>query len=112
MSGISAETLLLVPALGLIAAAWRAQLPLLRGVMGEWRVRRLLWRLGIEVAHDLLLPRPDRAGWTQLDHLARLPDRILVLETKCLGGRLAGREGERTWTQRFGPCRFRFLNPL
>ena len=30
-SGIGAEALLLVPALGLIAAAWRAQLPLLPG---------------------------------------------------------------------------------
>ena len=80
--------------------------------MGEWRVRRLLRRLGVEAAHDLLLPRPDRAGWTQLDHLARLPDRLLVIETKSLGGRLSGCADERTWTQRFGPCRFGFLNPL
>ena len=39
LSGLGAEALLLVPALGLVAAEWRAQLPLLRGVMGEWRVR-------------------------------------------------------------------------
>ena len=80
--------------------------------MGEWRVRRLLRRLEVEAAHDLLLPRPDRAGWTQLDHLARLPDRLLVIETKSLGGRLSGCADERTWTQQFGPCRFGFLNPL
>ncbi len=111
-SGMSAEALLLLPALGLIAAAWRTQRPLLRGVLGEWRVRRLLRRLEVEAAHDFLLPRAKCAGWTQLDHLARLPDRLLVIETKSLGGRLSGSADERTWTQRFGPCQISFLNPL
>ncbi|MFZ1431189.1 MAG: nuclease-related domain-containing protein, partial [Geminicoccaceae bacterium] len=112
VSTLGVETLVLVAALLLMAGAWRAQLPLIRGLMGEWRVRWLLRRQGVEAAHDLLLPRPDKAGWTQLDHLVRLPDRLLVLETKCLRGRLSGRVDERTWTQQFGPWRFGFLNPL
>lgn len=112
VSTLGVDTLVLVAALLLMAGAWRAQLPLIRGLMGEWRVRWLLRRQGVEAAHDLLLPRPDKAGWTQLDHLVRLPDRLLVLETKCLRGRLSGRVDERTWTQQFGPWRFGFLNPL
>lgn len=43
---------------------------------------------------------------------AKLPDRILVLETKNLSGDLVGREGDATWSQRFGSRSFPFLNPL
>jgi restriction system protein len=94
------------------AAAWRAQAPWLRGLLGEWKVRRLLRRHGAEAMHDVLLPRPDGAGWTQVDHLVRLPDRILVLETKNLGGRLHGAERDACWTQAFGRRIFQIQNPL
>ena len=72
--------------LALALAAWRAQRGWLRGLLGEWRVARLLRLHGLEARHDVLLPRPDGTGWTQIDHLVRLPDRILVIETKNLGG--------------------------
>jgi hypothetical protein len=103
--------LFLVAMLAAVAVAKSCR-PIIRGLLGEWKVRRLLRRLGVEAAHDLLLPREDDEGWTQVDHLAQLPDRILVLETKNLGGRLAGREGDPTWTQRFGTRSFPFVNPL
>ena len=98
--------------LGLAAAAWHAQRSWLRGLLGEWKVRRLLRRHRVEAMHDVLLPRADGAGWTQVDHLVRLPDRILVLETKNLGGRLFGAERDDRWTQRFGRRSFQILNPL
>ncbi len=80
--------------------------------MGEWRVARLLRRHGAEASHDVLLPHPDGAGWTQIDHLVRLPDRILVVETKNLGGRLSGGARDERWTQRFGPRSYAIQNPL
>ena len=98
--GVGFETALLLAGLVCTAAAWHAQRPWLRGLVGEWKVRRLLQRHSAEAMHDVLLRRPDSTGWTQIDHLVRLPDRILVLETKNLGGRLTGSERDGRWTQR------------
>lgn len=106
------DPLLLVLGLGLAFAAWRAQRSWLRGFLGEWRVARLLRRQGLDARHDVLLPHPDGAGWTQIDHLVRLPDRILVIETKNLGGRLTGGGRDARWTQRCGRRSFSILNPL
>ena len=79
--------------------------------MGEWRVRRLLWRLGIEVAHDRLLRRRT-GGPTDSISLARLPDRH-----SGAGGqvtvRAPGRAGGRAnWTQRIGPAGTATVNAL
>ena len=106
------DHLLLVLGLTLALAAWRSQRSWLRGFMGEWRVARLLRRHRLEARHDVLLPHPDGEGWTQIDHLVRLPDRILVVETKNLGGRLAGGERDERWTQRFGRHCHVIQNPL
>jgi Nuclease-related domain len=103
--------LLLAAVLAAVAVAKSCR-PIIRGFVGEWKARRLLRRLGVEAAHDLLLPREGEDGWTQVDHLAKLPDRILVLETKNLSGRLSGREGDPTWTQRFGTRSIPLMNPL
>jgi hypothetical protein len=59
--------------LALALAAWRAQRSWLRGFLGEWRVARLLRLHGLEARHDVLLPHPEGTGWTQVDHLVRLP---------------------------------------
>jgi hypothetical protein len=96
----------------LTLAVWRAQRNWLRGWLGEWRVARLLRRHGLESRHDVLLPHPSRAGWTQIDHLARLPDRIVVVETKNFGGCLSGSERDERWTQRFGRRCHSIQNPL
>ena len=109
---VGVETALLVAGLVCTAAAWRAQRSWLRGLIGEWKVRRLLRRHHADAMHDVLLPRADGTGWTQIDHLVRLTDRILVLETKNLGGRLAGTERDDRWTQRFGRRSFSIQNPL
>src|SRR3954452_19283782 len=106
------DLFLLVLGLALAVAAWRTQRSWLRGLLGEWRGARVLHRHRIEARPDVLLPRPDGTGWTQIDHLVRLPDRILVVETKNLGGRLHGGERDERWTQRFGPHSRSILNPL
>jgi hypothetical protein len=103
--------LLLAAVLAAVAVAKSCR-PIIRGLLGERKVRRLLRRLGVGAAHDLLLPREGKDGWTQVDHLAKMPDRILVLETKNLSGRLSGREGDPTWTQRFGTRSIPLMNPL
>ena len=111
--GVGFETALLLAGLVCTAAAWHAQRPWLRGLVGEWKVRRPLQRHSAEAMHDVLLRRPDSTGWTQIDHLVRLPDRILVLETKNLGGRLTASERDGRWTQRFRPGRNSSVqNPL
>ena len=48
--------------LALALAAWRAQRSWLRGLLGEWRVSRLLRYHGLTARHDVLLPRPDGTG--------------------------------------------------
>ena len=106
------DPFLLCLGLALAFAAWRSQRSWLRGLMGEWRVARLLRRHGLAARHDVLLPHPDGAGWTQIDHLVRLPDRILVIETKNLGGLLSGGARDARWTQRCGRSTFSIQNPL
>src|SRR5258707_1222132 len=58
------------------------------GHKGEGAVARVLSALGVPVLHDVLLP--DLLGLTQLDHLVRAPDAILVIETKTYGGHITG----------------------
>lgn len=106
------DSLLLVLGVTLALAGWRAQRNWWRGLIGEWRVARLLRRHGVPARHDVLLPHPDGVGWTQIDHLVRLPDRILVIETKNLGGRLSGSAHDERWTQRFGRRSHSIQNPL
>lgn len=104
---------LIVAVLGLAGlTVARAARPFVIGAMGEWRVRRLLRRTGLEAAHDLLLPHDNEAGWTQIDHLVRLPDGLLVIETKNWRGRLFGTAYDLSWTQRLGPWSYRHQNPL
>ena len=64
------------------------------------------------VLHDVIL-RNSR-GLTQIDHIARAPDAIVVLETKHYGGLVGGEVDSREWTQRFegSPERFVLPNPL
>jgi restriction system protein len=75
------------------------------------RVARLLRRHGFPARHDVLMPHPDGTGWTQIDHLVRLPDRILAIETKNLGGRLFSGERNERRTERFGRRCWSIQNP-
>ena len=69
------------------------------GAKGEASVREVLATLGTPALHDVIVR--DQRGLTQIDHLVRTPDAIVVLETKCYGGIISGELDGRTWTQRF-----------
>ena len=82
------------------------------GEKGEGLVVAALVELGVPALHDVIL-RDDR-GLTQIDHIARTPDAIVVLETKHYGGLIEAEVDGREWTQRFegNAERFVLLNPL
>ena len=82
------------------------------GEKGEGLVVAALADLGVPALHDVILR--DSRGLTQIDHVARAPDAIVVLETKHYGGIVGGEVDSREWTQCFesSPERFSLPNPL
>ena len=82
---------------------WAAFLEFKAGITGrkgESAVAREVKRLGAPALHDVILE--DERGLTQIDHVVRGPDAVLVLETKTLGGRISGTPLCATWTQYLG----------
>jgi hypothetical protein len=68
------------------------------GAAGEARVAGELKRIGFPALHNVIL---WGAGWSvELDHVVRVPSGIVVLETKTLGGTIAGELDAPVWTQR------------
>lgn len=82
-----------------IQATFRAFKAGITGAKGEASVREVLATLGTPALHDVIVR--DQRGLTQIDHLVRTPDAIVVLETKRYGGIINGELDGRTWTQRF-----------
>jgi Nuclease-related domain len=82
------------------------------GRKGEISVARSLSTLGVPALHDVLLP--DLLGVTQLDHLARASDSILVIETKTYGVYIVGSLDSAEWVQHLaaGESRHLFQNPI
>jgi hypothetical protein len=73
-----------------------------KGWIGERAVSKGLSHLdpvSYVTFHDLYLPRPDRQGTTQLDHVVVSPFGIFVVETKNYQGWIFGSEKQREWTQ-------------
>jgi Nuclease-related domain len=68
------------------------------GAAGEARVAVELQRIGLPALHNVIL---WGAGWSvELDHVVRVASGIVVLETKTLGGIIAGELDAPVWTQR------------
>jgi hypothetical protein len=67
--------------------------------------------LGVPVLHDVLLA--DLMGLTQVDHLVRARDAILVIETKTYGGHITGAVDRPEWVQYLAhdEVRHSFQNP-
>jgi Nuclease-related domain len=82
------------------------------GRKGESAVARVLSALGVPALHDALLP--DLLGVTQLDHLVRAPDAIMVIETKTYGGHITGTLDSAEWVQHLaaGEIQHVFQNPV
>lgn len=106
--------LLLVSVLSLVGRFLRS--PMVKGRVGEAVVSvGALKRLDSKVYrvfNDLVLPRPDGKGPTQIDHVVVSPFGIFVIETKNYAGWIFGDEHSRTWTQVIYQKKSRFQNPL
>lgn len=68
------------------------------GAAGEAWVAGELKRIGLPALHNVILCGPG--GSFELDHVVRVPSGIVVLETKTLGGTIAGELDAPVWTQR------------
>jgi hypothetical protein len=81
------------------------------GRKGESAVARALEDLGAAALHDVLLA--DLMGLTQVDHVVRARDAILVIETKTYGGHITGAVDRPEWMQHVadGETRHTFQNP-
>jgi hypothetical protein len=81
------------------------------GRKGESAVARALGDLGVPALHDVLLA--DLMGLTQVDHLVRARDAIVVIETKTYGGHITGAVDRSEWVQHFADdeTRHAFQNP-
>ena len=81
------------------------------GRKGESAVARELAALGHPALHDVILT--DLFGVTQVDHLVRAPDAILVIETKTYGGHITGTLDGGEWMQHLAhdEIRHAFQNP-
>ncbi len=116
------QDVLMLPALRLLAVAIGSALvancltllfrPALIGRGGERAVRLALARLGLPALHDVVLA--DALGHTQIDHLVRTTQGIVVIETKTFSGWITGTLYSAEWTQRLagGHVRHRFQNPV
>lgn len=101
-------TVAVVQAARLLRARFAARV---KGAAGEAFIA--IWARGrrLVAAHDIILPRED-GRLTQIDHVVRHADGLLVIETKHYAGAIYGKADEPFWTQRLGGQRKRFQNPL
>jgi len=86
--------------------------PAATGRGGERAVRQALARLRLPALHDVVLA--DALGHTQIDHLVRTSQGIVVIETKTFAGWITGTLYGAHWTQHLagGRIRHRFQNPV
>ncbi len=82
------------------------------GRKGESAVVRAVSALGFPALHDAILA--DLFGLTQIDHLVKSPDAIVVIETKTYGGHITGSRHSNEWVQHLvgGEIRHPFQNPV
>lgn len=82
-----------------------------KGQDGERRVAKVIASLGFPALHDVYLPSDN--GTTQIDHIVRVGNCIVVIETKNFGGVLYGDVHDQNWRQSFRRRDSRsFFNPL
>lgn len=106
--------LLLVVFIAILARIARS--PTVKGLLGEASVKagalRKLEKEGCRIFNDLILPRPDGKGTTQIDHVIASRGGIFVVETKNYSGWIFGDAKSRQWTQTLRGKKSRFQNPL
>ncbi|KDE19298.1 DNA topoisomerase I [Acetobacter aceti 1023] len=70
-----------------------------KGREGEEKVSRILQHMGWPTLHNVILE--DERGLTQIDHLAKAPWGIVVIETKNYDGFISGTSTPGIWKQSF-----------
>jgi len=82
-----------------------------KGWMGEQLVALALRRLAYPALHDIVLLCEDGHP-TQIDHVAKTPSGLLVIETKNYSGKIYGKSDDKMWTVCLGGTRRKMQNPL
>ena len=77
----------------------------------EWRIQRLLGRIGSEQIRDLVCA-DGLDGHYRIDRLALTRNAILLVSYKSFGGNIYCAERISEWTQVIGQKSFQFENPL
>lgn len=116
-SGIVGEHWPILLVAALIAILSRiGRSPSVKGLLGEASVKvgalRRLEKDGFRIFNDVVLPRPDGNGTTQIDHIIASRCGIFVVETKNYSGWIFGDAKSRQWTQITRGKKSRFQNPL
>lgn len=96
-----------------IAAFFRT--PKGRGIIGEWRVRRVIGKTkeGVQyVINDCVVIYGGKSS--QIDHILIARNGVFVIETKNYSGRIYGNEFAHEWTQvlKFGSVKNKIYNPI
>src|SRR5690606_5459792 len=82
-----------------------------KGKHGELLVKKAVKTMHLEALHDVILPTPD--GMTQIDHLIKVGNAIVVVETKNYSGAIYGKRWENDWRQVFRRGKsYPFRNPI
>ncbi len=112
MSELVGLFLVFIFAVGFLAAfRRRPSAAVAKGLDGERRVAQVISSLGFPALHDVYLPSGN--GTTQIDHIVRAGNCIVVIETKNLGGMIYGSAQDQDWRQSFRRRDSRsFFNPL
>jgi hypothetical protein len=87
--------------------------PKVKGLIGEWRVRKQLRTLPpgqYKVLNNLLIK--GKKGTSQIDHVVISPQGMFVIETKNYSGWIRGSENSDFWTRSFYPFKTQFHNPI
>lgn len=85
----------------------------IRGVIGEWRIKKLLATLPAEkytMRHDIMIEVDGRT--TQIDHLVISEQGVFVIETKNCLGIVFGNERQAQWTHKNSHHKRRLQNPV
>lgn len=100
----------------LVAVAGAAlKTPKMKGVVGEWKVRRKIGKTqdGVRyVLNDVLFDTENKS--CQIDHIVINENGVFVIETKNYSGRIYGTELQHEWTQvlQYGKVKNKLYNPI
>lgn len=106
--------LVILLAVGLVAAYLFLDSPAAKGAAGERRVNSSLKshldKRYYHVLADVTLA--TEGGSAQIDHIVLSRNGIFIIETKNMSGWIFGAEDQARWTQAFRRRKFQFQNPL